>query len=119
MTNAKLLIRLLSAADLRMYTPDDTYMYRHGCYTRRKQQTPGIATNAIKRGTLKSNNPTVNCRYVHCYKSESTKAQRPAGSVCAHAGDGRPYLAQGSSMQYNRRKSTQCSCETVESEEKE
>ena len=48
-----------------------------------------------------------------CYISESTKAQRPAGSVCAHAGDGRPYLAQGSSMQYNRRKQTQCACETV------
>ena len=28
-----------------------------------------------------------------CYNSESTGAQRPAGSVCAHAGDGRPYLA--------------------------
>ena len=38
-----------------------------------------------------------------CYNSESTEAQRPAGSVCAHAGDGRPYLAQGSSSQYNRR----------------
>ena len=38
-----------------------------------------------------------------CYNSESTEAQRPAGSVCAHAGDGRPYLAQGSSMQYNLR----------------
>ena len=38
-----------------------------------------------------------------CYNSESTEAQRPAGSVCAHAGDGRPYLAHGSSMQYNRR----------------
>ena len=48
-----------------------------------------------------------------CYNSESTRAQRPAGSVCAHAGDGRPYLAQGSSMQYNRRKQTQCACETV------
>ena len=33
-----------------------------------------------------------------CYNSESTKAQRPTGSVGAHAGDGRPYLAQGSSM---------------------
>ena len=43
---------------------------------------------------------------IPCYKSESTKAQRPAGSVCAHAGNGRPYLAQGISMQYNRRKQT-------------
>ena len=48
-----------------------------------------------------------------CYNSESTKAQRPAGSVCAHAGDCRPYLAQGSSMQSNRRSHTQCACETV------
>ena len=48
-----------------------------------------------------------------CYNSESTRAQRPAGSVCAHEGDGRPYLAQGSSMQYNRRKQTQCACKTV------
>ena len=39
-----------------------------------------------------------------CYNSESTRAQRPAGSVCAQTGDGRPYLAQGSSMEYNRRK---------------
>ena len=50
---------------------------------------------------------------VLCYNSESTRAQRPADSVCAHAGDGPPYLAQGSSMQYNRRKQTQCACETV------
>ena len=48
-----------------------------------------------------------------CYNSESTRAQRPAGSVCAHAIDGRPYLAQGSSMQYNRRNQTQCACETI------
>ena len=54
-----------------------------------------------------------------CYNSESTKAQRPAGSVCAHAGDGRPYLAQGSSMQYNRRKQTQCACEALSTKEKE
>ena len=33
-----------------------------------------------------------------CNDLESTRAQRPAGCVCAHAGDGRPYLAQGSSM---------------------
>ena len=50
---------------------------------------------------------------IPCHNSESTKAQRPAGFVCAHAGDGRPYLAQGSSMQYNRRKQNQCACETV------
>ena len=50
---------------------------------------------------------------IPCYNSESTRAQRPAGFVCAHAGDGRPYLAQGSSMQYNRRKQTQFACETV------
>ena len=48
-----------------------------------------------------------------CYNSESTRAQRPAGSVCAHARDGRPCLALGSSMQYNRRKQTQYACETV------
>ena len=48
-----------------------------------------------------------------CYNSESTRTQRPAGSVCAHAGDGRPYLAQGSSMQYNRHNQTECACETV------
>ena len=50
---------------------------------------------------------------IPCYYPESTRAQRPAGSVCAHSGDGRPYLAQGSGMQYNRRKQTQCACETV------
>ena len=50
---------------------------------------------------------------IRCYNSESTRAQRPAGSVCAHAGDGRQYLAQGSSMQLNRRKQTQCACEAL------
>ena len=54
-----------------------------------------------------------------CYNSESTISQRPAGSVCAHAGDGRPYLAQGSSMQYIRRKQTRCACETVVRRERE
>ena len=45
--------------------------------------------------------------------------QRPSGpkgpldSACAHAGDGRTYLAQGSSMQYDRRNQTQCACETI------
>ena len=44
---------------------------------------------------------------------ESTRAQSPAGSVCAHAGDCRPDLAQGSSMQSSRRKQTHCACETL------
>ena len=37
-------------------------------------------------------------------------------TVCAHAGDVQPYLAQGSSMQQNGRNQTQCTCETFEEE---
>ena len=57
------------------------------------------------------------CVCIYCYNSESTRAERPAGSV--HARDGQPYLAQGSSMQSNRRKQTQCACETLSTKEKE
>ena len=38
-----------------------------------------------------------------CYNAESPKPKGPLDFVCAHAGDGQPYLAQGSSMQQDRR----------------
>ena len=59
---------------------------------------------------------------IPCYShatQETTRAQSPVGIVCAHVGYGRPYLAQGSCMQYNRRKLTQCACETTVTKEKE
>ena len=37
------------------------------------------------------------------YNAESPRPKGPLDSVCAHAGDGKAYLAQGSSMQQDRR----------------
>ena len=55
-------------------------------------------------------------RCVCCYNSESSRPKGLVDSVCARAGDGQPYLAQGSSMQRNRRNQTQCACEAIEEE---
>ena len=96
-------------------------------YDNREHQRSAKANAATGAAILRSNTTLAKARFldshVHtqiqqrlpipCYNSESTRAQRPAGSVCTYAGDGRPYLAQGSSMQSNRRKQTQCACETV------
>jgi len=47
--------------------------------TRRKQQTPGIATNDTKDDTPKSNNKsTMNCRSYLCY---TEKHQRPGLAI--------------------------------------
>ena len=35
---------------------------------------------------------------IPCYNSKSPRPKGPLDSACAHAGDGRPYLAEGSSM---------------------
>ena len=48
---------------------------------------------------------------IPCYNSESSTPKGLLDSVCAHAGDGQPYLA-GSCMQQDRRNQNQCESET-------
>ena len=96
-------------------------------FDKREHQRSAKANTATGAAIHRSNTTLAKARFldsrVHtqiqhrspipCYNSESTWAQRPVSSVCAHAGYGRSYLAQGRIMQFNRRKQIQCACETI------
>ena len=108
---------------IRSPPPETALLYSRDAHRHTPEESADVVAQTCKR-LLTTNEPDLATTWgldaehplatgVHeCYNSESSRPKGPMDSACAHAGDGRPYLSQGSSMQYNRRNQTQCACET-------